>query len=387
MLIIDKSTATLVFRAVTTAEDFSVRLVPRSTATGPSSTPGTVLDQVVDVMTGAEVTTVADYTVDLPLNSFYPDLVVAATNNAPGVVTFDGSGTATFVAPGTEDLTITVSALGAKRLTFDVTQVGGQVFNQFVDFTAGSLAKSTRDALLALLTGLTAPIFDGVGGASTPLANIFNADGTRNTSGWWGSIDLTAIPQDSNPNGVLITPQDMIFANHYGAYTSYFQDNAGNSYTREILASQNIAGTDILVATLTAPLPSAITPMKILPANLASYLPELVNFSSYYPAVFTNQDKKLLVRVLENIRDGSFGFMGASPDAALSGWYYPVRGGDSGSPACLLINGALSLLNCWLSTGGGPFCGNYIPQINAILSTNGSPYSVSTTDLSAFSTF
>jgi hypothetical protein len=256
---------------------------------------------------------------------------------------------------------------------------------------AGSLGNSLVAAIAAMLISKIAPTFTPsvnaplTFAASSTICDIFNGDGTRNSGGWWGSQDLTCIPQSIGTNGVLVSPRDMIFANHYGLTNPTFRDNSGNTYSRTISASRQVGTTDILVATLNADLPGDITPAKVLPSNWRSYLPS----PQYgYPCIFTNQDRRLLVADTYSAEMTGNEFNAfQSMDATRGQWWYTVRKGDSGSPAFMLINGSPVALLAWHSSGAGPCFADNISGINAAITANDSPYSLTTVNLSGFNSY
>ena len=224
--------------------------------------------------------------------------------------------------------------------------------------------------------------------AASSVMDLFAA-GVHNSGLWASSLDLTCIPLSVQTNGVLITPQDMAFAAHYGVSNPTFIGSDGTSLTRTVSSAVQIAGTDILIGHLNTPLPSTVTPVSLAPASLPSYL-----LGNGNPVVFTNQDRKLLIGQMMVPEANSQTLIGraASP---LDIWSYGVRLNDSGSPAFLVINGALSLLTLWqgasLNTAWlasylaeGPPYFSQITAINAALASLGSAYSAAVTSLSGF---
>jgi hypothetical protein len=202
----------------------------------------------------------------------------------------------------------------------------------------------------------------------------------------------------------------MILANHFAPSRGNEVDFIGSNgvfYRRYFEAFTPIAGTDILIATLDCDLPSYVTPLKLLPADFTDYI---LN-SSQYPAVaFVNQDRRLLVGQydgISNIHDPTYGYyedninVVQSSNSVLSKFYYPIRMGDSGSPAMMLINGQLTLMGVWHYGGDTPDAAENLTDINTAIETNATAlstydggayaesttYTISTVDLSSFTDY
>lgn len=255
------------------------------------------------------------------------------------------------------------------------------------------LAQTLISQITSMVLGKTPPSFSGNPPYPQSSVNIFNADGTRNSQIWANGVDLTCIPRSIGTNGVLVTKRDMIFAAHYGVSNPTFVDNSNNPVTKTVVASQRlidpVGNDDILVATLDSDVPSGIMPCALAPANIRSYTPPPTLFfdqQNRYPIVFTNQDRTLLIADIV----GYGSTVRISPPSitqSYSAWFYPLRTYDSGAPAFLLLNGRLGLLTNWQTTTSGPVPFDNISQINAAISANGSPYSITTLNLNSFQTY
>lgn len=251
-----------------------------------------------------------------------------------------------------------------------------------------TLAAAVTAEVAALLAGKTPPSFSGSPPFPSSIVNIFGTNGRHNPNIWAAGIDLTCIPRNGSTNGVLVTPRDMIYAAHFGSSAPTFVDSGGTAHSRTTVATAVIPGTDILVSTLNADLPSGVRPCKLLPSNIRSYSPPptgSLTQGNRYPMVFTNQDRTLLI-------GGVYGYgnsvsLGPAISSTFSGWSYPLRQFDSGSGVFLIVNGQLGLITNWHTTSFGPVHSDNISQINAAIAANGSPHSVSTIDLSEFQTF
>lgn len=349
---------------------------------GTTGGTSTTQDIVLNSITGATVDNEFDVVITAPLN-----LPLVINNLTPGIISFNNL-SATRIADGIASLLFTCGKM-LRRVDFAVSRSGGVTTTSFNSFAAGSLGDYLATTIAGLLSGKTAPNFTFSGNsvsASSTICDIFNSDGTRNTHGWWGSLDLTCIPQSIGDNGILVTPRDMLFANHFGV-TPFpsFRDNANNVYQRQVVASRRVGLTDILVATLNADLPAGIAPANVLQSNWRSWLP---NPSYGYPCIFTNQDRRLLIGDTAGAETiGAEMLINQSRDATRNPWFYGVRLFDSGSAAAMPINGSLAALLDWHSSGSGPNDADNISGINAAITANGSPYSLTTANLTGFTGF
>ena len=206
-------------------------------------------------------------------------------------------------------------------------------------------------------------------------------------------MDLTWI-QLQNGGGAMITPQDGVCAQHLpfaSGSTMYFADNANNLITGTVAANANIFG-DINLFHLEAPLPSSITPAKLLGSNWRTHWPAII----YKTLVFgTNQFRT--ITITETIEyDGQNAGLGEASSIDISPnfgvflpWMSenyidgvpsdaPVQSGDSGCPCWCYDETNVILLGCWWETEVFTMLADYIPQINAQLAVFGSPYKVVT---------
>jgi Bacterial Ig-like domain (group 2) len=354
---------------------------------GSTDTNSTIQDALVNDYTSATTLTAPNTQVNVPLHPYLSGSVTFASSNT-AVATVNTNGIVTPISAGDCNITIIAPGLGKRIVPITIVSAGGQTTTTFENFVSGSLGNHLTSQIMTAISGLTPPTFSGSPPyAYSSLINLFQPNGTRNTSGWWSAIDVTCIPQSIGTNGVLVTPRDMICAAHYGASNPVFRDNAGNTYDRIVTSARTLVSpsgdADILVATLNADLPDAITPVSVLPANFRSYLP---NPQYGYPGCFTNQDRTLLLGDLTNTVSPDL-TIPTSTNTTRAEWYYPVRVGDSGSPAFVVINGSLVLLTTWHYVGGGPIIADNLSQINAAITANGSPYSLAEVNLSGFDTY
>ena len=277
---------TLVIGGLTPANTLQVSTTPNvQSSGGTSSTTETSGDATLNVVTGATTTTTQNLLVSYPLYSSMGTPSLSVTNNAPSVATINGSGVTTYQSTGTASFTVTVTYNGTpftNQITFPTSQITGPTNYQFNSFLSTSVAYEMCNTFHTLLTAAGSPNPNG----NTNLYSSYNYGSSyvRNTSHWAYGYDLTCIPAGNShwgsakECGVLVTPQHLLQANHVAlpvGTTMVFVAN-DNSVQTATIASQSglLSNTgDICVATLSAPLTSAITPATILPSSYATHLP------------------------------------------------------------------------------------------------------------------
>jgi hypothetical protein len=219
----------------------------------------------------------------------------------------------------------------------------------------------------------------------------------RNTNCWAQGFDLTCIAAYNSSEGnarragTLISPRHVMFANHYfpaNGTALRFVANDNTVVTRVLSNSVQIALTDLRIGVLDSDVPTnLITFAKVLPSSFTNYFPNSLKpiSSKYIPALCLNQNEDALESDISTVTAGiSFK---APSDATRSLFYADKASGDSGQPAFIILNGRLVLLTVWTYSGGGSgwFVTAYLSQINSAMATLGGGYSLTTADLSPFS--
>lgn len=136
---------------------------------------------------------------------------------------------------------------------------------------------------------------------------------------------------------------------------------------------------------LDSDLPTGIAPLKVLPADWASYLPSLS--SSYHiPVLMLDQQQHARVADLYDI--GAFGNVTGNVSALRTDYYESCVDGDSGYQVCLIINGEAVLEHTFTwAWGSGPALPANIATINTAMTAIGSGYQLIEADLSGYTTF
>lgn len=399
-------------RDLLTSENSLLVSAASSSYVSGSTVQTTVKDATVNESNNAVAMSSVNLAVTAPLTRLTGTITYSSSD--PSVATVDPTGIVTPVAPGTVTITITIPGYNSRKVTLNITQNSGQNTVQFVDWVAGSLAAHIKAQVTSII-GSTPNPSGTLSQASLPPSRttygnlyILNADGTRNSGVWTGSLDTSCI--GLSPTGqpgfspiCLIAPDIVAFATHVGnpslLNTAYsFIDMAGVVHTANILSQSypipsQVGDNDITLVRLATPMPSSVKPAKVLPANYASYLPQV---QYRIPCIFSNGDRTLLIGELDNWEQ-SVSYQGQiyhdievlyPTNTTWQKWYYGIRMGDSGTPCFLPINGELVLIHLWHFGGQyGPNYADNISAINAAMTALGSTYQLTTVDLSSFPTY
>jgi hypothetical protein len=238
----------------------------------------------------------------------------------------------------------------------------GNVTNTtFVSHTAASLANHIRTNVDARLTGLASSrrqMFSTRDLAATNFVrntDFFLADIAGIESYIAGNNSVAG-----NMNGVLISPQHILSVFHIGSQMGqnvYFVNRTNNSVTvRTVVATARaIYGLgDMTVGLLNAPVPDSIVPAAMV-TNIYSRLPGYIPTpggilgAEKVPVLMFNQDVRPAVHLLDYIMNTGFSTR-LHPE---SDWTQNCRGGDSGSPCLVPINGRMVVVGNWTSVNSG----------------------------------
>lgn len=350
-------------------------------AAGASTTTQTVDDAVLDVYDPATIDHQRRIVIEA---SGFPDLTYTNLDTAIGSLGEDRI--VRRVQDGTCRILIRSRHVKRKVLC-RLSRTDAAAINTFKNFVTGSLARHCSDAIDTLIVGKTASHMPPFTSRNTSTGVYI-----RNANCWAAGINLTAY--SANRNCVAISPRHVYAVEHAGVSgaTLHFVTADNQTITRTVTSVQNIGpsngsddyATDIQIAKLDSDLPASITPVKVLPANLAAKIPGV---GHGIPALCTDAERKAHVHDLYDI-DGFIRFR-VPTDATRQGLYEAIIGGDSGSPNFLLINGSPVLICSWTFGGAGSGAAPhlYLDAINAGMTTLGGGYSVSTVDLSGFPSY
>lgn len=213
----------------------------------------------------------------------------------------------------------------------------------------------------------------------------------RNPNYWAGNLTLAESVWNSaggqRMSGTLVTPQDILFANHYayGAGTVVRWIDANNNVVdRTVVGTQSLPDCDTVVAHLDRPIdPSAIPFVQIMdsPETLADAVG-----SSYVPVIVDNQFNQSLVYNMQPLAFG-FGNLGVAVEPGIIDAEYQrkqfsstIISGDSGDPMFLVFNNRPILVeHVTFGTTSGTQTSGYSytynrAAIDAGLAALGSPY-------------
>jgi len=211
---------------------------------------------------------------------------------------------------------------------------------------------------------------------------------TRNPACWTRGLDLTGVvithdylSQNNHitSGGALITPQDVVCAAHFahpaGAVLN-FVDAANVIHTGTVVKGGAVAGTDIFICHLAAPV-AGVKAYKVLPADWAKYAldrrlrgwPLLLAYNFGHLAYLLDVDGAV----------GELHFHSCL-EPTLKPYTTRISSG-SGSPAFAVINGEPVLVGCLHSTTTTSWIADHEDAINTLLASLGSTQTVTAVDL------
>lgn len=204
---------------------------------------------------------------------------------------------------------------------------------------------------------------------------LFTDATTRNPNSWVADLDLTGI-STSIPHSTAISPLHVIGAAHFGL-SGTFLGSAG-VVTRTVVSSVVIPGTDILIGTLNSPLPSEISPVKLVPN---SFLSKHKYYSAAAPVLLVDGQNKALVFDLSNADFRSYVYW-SRPSTSRILWHENLIGGDSGGPALVILGNTFGVISSAHYPNSGPSFPVFASEIASIVAAGGQ--SVQYLDLEEF---
>ena len=243
-----------------------------------------------------------------------------------------------------------------------------------------------------------------------------NGPWIRDPSFYLYDLDFTGISQwtISNNNsflvrGSLITPEHCISCAHghepnVGDILLFIGNNANTDdpetiYQRTVISKQKVPGCDFSISRLSEPLPSEITPFKVLPKT---WYNKMLGFNggATIPIIRWNQDHHACLNILNYplmtyyngfVHSEPFRLAFATPFfpvATYSDYTSKIRFLDSGNPNFLIINNEPILIGTHSTVQGGPLISAYYDDIEVVLANlGGISTSLTPADLSQYPSF
>lgn len=372
----------------TAIADFNFTQSPVEVSSGAVSGQTNVNDVLYNTNTSAGVVTTCLPVA--PAGAIYSstNTSIGTINSSTGVTTYVGNGTVQFNARYGQ-VTKAVNCL------FNNSISSTNTFSGY--YTTGSLAQFLFATTTARVTGVT---------PSASTYNIYSSvnDTTkvyvRNNTLFASTthFDLTPIPAYNSAgsgsvtgSGILVAKDIVLGVAHTcPSGTTYFVTSTSTTISRNVVDKAFVSGADICLMKLDSDVPSTITPAKVFAAGAVPETKMTTVALNYdlMPVLYTNQFRILRIGVLNTTSNlYSVGII-ASTTSPIRDWYSNIVPGDSGTPVFTSINGQTVAIGTWsFSSGQGFYIPNYISQINATMTALGSPYQLSTIDLSGFPSY
>lgn len=206
----------------------------------------------------------------------------------------------------------------------------------------------------------------------------------RNTGAWaagltgisakvvWVPMTWNGEPAIYNPFGAIAVAPDIVLVEYHvkGSFTVGMtlrfvtEDGANTVATRAITAVADyalpggVSGDGWGVCRLDSPLPAGVKWLKVAPANLADYLPDI---AAKLPVLrMDSHELECSVAELSALPESaSVHFtLAAAASAPRNGYYDRLIVGDSSNPVCMVVNGELVLLGLHYGSLSAPRSGS-----------------------------
>jgi len=339
-------------------------------------------------------------------NAFSTSSPVTFLSVDPAIATIDQDGTVTYVSDGTALFNI-YSGRRTKQVECPLLRT----VNKYTSTVGGLVASTT------LANALTSNVADHIQGLASTSAtvNIFSStnDGAhiyvRNPNNFANAIttttpfDLTALPSlgplGMTGSGILVAPDIMITVWHIcpgNNGTEYFTDASNNTFGRDVTGIISLGTTfneklqiDICILKLASDVPASIHPAKVFPpGTFGTKISPSAATSRSIPIMFTNQTRRLGINTLYMMStDGIWSATATSSDSIFYPWSYQPYTGDSGTGCFSELNGAMIAIGAWSNPLSCDNISSHEPEINAAMTSLGSPYQLTPVDLSAYPSF
>jgi hypothetical protein len=195
------------------------------------------------------------------------------------------------------------------------------------------------------------------------VANAKKGEFVLNKNWWAKDIDFSCVSPWNTKGGntragVAISSRHILFCHHFPLLLGskvYFRGTDGKAYARELVATNRVSVTDLMVGLLDEDLPLCVHPAYVLPDDYEKYF----GSGAGLPVVSFDYEEKAIVSELISIpRKGKEAYIRSrKPSSPLRAQFHePIIQGDSGNPCFLIMNQSPILLYTLHSggAGGGP---------------------------------
>jgi len=334
------------------------------------------------------------------------DRLATFVSKTPAIATVDTDGNVEHVSDGLAEIEVSGEKLVKEDVAISVVSVG---YSEIIGFAVGSLGHHMVQEVGTRIDGVahlsnTESIFSNW---STDLNDI-----TENDSLWCADVELSGLTAIASTtaeirSAELISPRHIAGATHHRPTEVSFLGDDGVIVTRTVSSwtavenkpeSGQTGDSDLSIGYLDAAVPSTVHPLKVLPANWESYLP---NADKGVPVLFTTHGTlteygRSKVLRLVDIRETDTVVLSSahevtfkqSLDAIRSEWYHPAW--QSGTALTAIVNGELLYFAEMHNSIPGGVCISYlIPEVNAIMIAQhgNNQYQLQEVDLTGFPTY
>lgn len=274
----------------------------------------------------------------------------------------------------------------SRLVALDMSRINFHNYKVLSEFVSGSLARNMADSMAAMASGkdaTTKPIFS--------VQDHGNAVYVRNNNCWISILNMSAVsPWNSlggvTRAGVAITPCHTLHARHYPVTvgtTIRFITMDNVVVDKMVESTISIDNTDISIAKLNADLPASIVPVKLMPSNESDWLPSSASWD--LPILATDAQEHALTK--DHYWTNTPNLVSAKNSTTWPLLTETIIAGDSGNPIFFVINNTPVVISHWSTSYQGSRYSYYLTEIAAALTTLGGGHTLSTVDLSSFTSY
>lgn len=394
--------------------DYNIRELP--IVTGPDIIEQTLQDCVVDHIT-EQTATENNFAIDVYDSTLIPGH--SFVNNTPSIVTCDAAGVVTRLVDGLASIDI-VTPVGRRNYSRQMSAAAYTAGDWWQSFVPGSLGAHIVNNMLGLVAGKTRSI------QTTDVFTSNNYDtanpaAVRNPNLFAAGVDMSPItivnktyiggPSTYTHPGLLISPRHIIGAAHFRAVgPMVWLDNQGVYHTASVLSWESIPNTDIVIQYLDTSI-TGITPFKVLPADLESYMPNS-DFTVQHNLPCLTKIKHTPWGDRDTLQINHFHALdysqlyyydsiwiaAARTDTniaalATEAWQGAISGGDSGGPLFIPINGESVIVGTYHTATTSHAFHTRIAAIEAVMNSlavaqgDMTAYSLNKVNLTSFTSY
>lgn len=322
--------------------------------------------------------------------------------------TVDLNGNVVWVSNGSSEINIKTTSLGMKRISRPIIN-SSTTYDIFLNWNSGSLCNHIETAISNYLSGKTPSSttlqFYEQSGAYPNTSGDFitsNAYFKPNTNRFCNNLNLNAFSVGNFQNMTLISPRHVIGSHLSGTGTIIFRDDAGNYQVRTVISILGFSSNGQTqadahyVGLLDSPI-TTITPIKFLPTAYNTKIKTSSISTTPFQVMRKKQAGGINIELMDcnlvSPNNLSAVTLRKSVRSPYSSWSTSIEGGDSNGQIFVPIDSANGtnyeavLIGSMNNTGGTRSYSLELAQIQSLMNTLVTGYTLQTISLAAFNSY